>query len=78
MHKQDKGLLVMEEVGTSLMRYSFDEEKDEVTVTWPGCGGSFVASAEPGASEWTLEHEHDCHLLTFIESVANQGVLNGN
>ena len=77
MQKQDSRLFVMEGAGTSLLSRSFDEERNEMTVTCSGCGCSFVASARPGAAEVTLEHEADCQVLTLIESV-NQGGLIGN
>lgn len=64
---------------SSLLHYSFDDERDEVTVTCPGCGCSSVTPyhPEPGQDGPTLEHEWDCQVLTLIESV-NQGGLFGN
>ena len=70
MQKQNSGLFVMLGRGTHLLRYSFDEERDEVTVTCPGCLCSYIASARPGAVTKTLEHEADCQVLTRIESLS--------
>jgi hypothetical protein len=78
MQKQDGRSFVMVGVGTSLLSCSFDEDRDEVTVTCPGCQAYYVAPVQSGVAERTLEHEHDCQLLTLIESFVNQGGLNGN
>ncbi len=78
MQKQGGCSFVIEGAGTSLLSYSFDDERDEMTVTCPGCGCSFVSSAQSGAAEATLEHEHDCRLLALIESLENHGVPHVN
>ena len=77
MRKHDSRQFVMQGPGTSLLKYSFDEERKEMTVTCPGCQCSYVASAQPGVREVALEHEHDCPWLALIESFGNQGVLHG-
>ena len=66
--------------GGGFLHYSFDDERDEVTVTCPDCGNSCVTPCqpEPGQDGPTLEHESDCQLLTFIESFENHGGLIGN
>ena len=78
MQKQDGHLFVMEGAGTSLLNCSLDKERNEMTVMCPGCGCTYVASGEPGVAEVTLEHEHECRVLTLMESFGNQGVLYGS
>ncbi len=69
MQKQDDHSFVMVGPGTSLLKYSIDEESNEMTVTCPGCQCSYVASAQPGVREVGLEHEDDCPWLARIESL---------
>ena len=66
--------------GGGFLHYSFDDERDEVTVTCPDCGCTGVRpyQLEPGQDWPTLEHEHDCQVLTLMERVATQGGLLGN
>ena len=79
MQKEEERLFVMQGAGTSLMRYSFDEERNEMTVTCPGCQCAYTGSAEPGTRSVALEHEADCPVLMFIESFQNHGgTLNAN
>ena len=51
MQKQDRRKFVMERAGTSLLHYSFDDERDEMTVTCPGCQCAYTGSAQPGMKE---------------------------
>ena len=71
MRRKQGRQFVMQGAGTSMLHYSFDEERDEVTVTCPGCRCTWVTSClpEPGPKGLTLEHESDCQFLTLIESV---------
>ena len=74
-------LFVMHGVGCSLLRYKFDDEREELTVTCPSCGGSYVRpyESEPGQEWQTLEHEPDCPVMMLIVSFENQaGELNVN
>ena len=72
MHKEDGRVFVMEGDGTSFLSCSFDGERDEMKLTCPACGCSDVVSAAAGLAALTLEHEHDCQLLTLIENLASQ------
>ena len=81
MKKKKGRLFVMHGVGSSLLRYSFDDEREEVTETCPSCGGSYVTPYEPehGQVDPTLEHEPDCPVLMLVVSFENQaGVMNVN
>ncbi len=73
MQEQDERFFVMQGAGTSLLKYSFDEERDEVTVTCSGCQCTYVGSAQPGMRGVALEHEPDCPVLMLIESFQNHG-----
>ena len=81
MKKKKGRLFVMHGVGSSLLRYSFDDEREEVTGTCSSCGGSWVIpyDPEPGQDEPTLEHEPDCPVMMLIVSFENQaGVMDVN
>lgn len=69
MQKQDGHLFVMEGAGTSLLSYSFDEDRNQLMVTCPGCGRTFVAADQQGEGP-TLGHEPDCQVLKLLERVA--------
>ena len=71
MQKRDGRLFVMEGAGTSMLHYSFNDERHEVTVTCRGCGCTVVTRNQPGQQVMTLEHESDCQVLTVIESVVS-------
>ena len=73
MQRKPGHRFVVQGAGTSMLHYSFDDERNEVTVTCPGCGCTSVTpnQSEPGQQVMTLEHESDCAMLTLIESVAN-------
>ncbi len=68
-------LTAMHRVGSGLLQSSFDDERNELTWTCPGCGCTCVTA--PGREAPTMEHEYFCEVLTLMESV-NQGGLFGN
>ena len=75
MRNKGSRLFVMLGVGSSFLRYSFDEDRDELTVTCPvcRCTGVTPCHPEPGQDGPTLQHEWDCRLLRLIESFENHG-----
>ena len=75
MQKKPGHRFVVQGVGTSMLHYSFDDERNELTVTCRGCG---CTSVTPNQQVMTLEHESDCQVLTLIESLGEQWAVAWN
>ena len=72
--KKKPRLFVMHGVGSSLLRYSFDDEREIVTATCPRCESYDTPyDSEPGREWPTLWHEPDCPVLMLIENFNNRG-----